>query len=456
MDHIFDAVKNRTQLQSKFGYGITTADTYLKHIQACAGEGVCSASNPWAQVANAPEWGAVVKEAGNKLVYSNDETVVKQETVTTNSSDFKASLSNKDTVVPPKTIMVFRNVVTTPKKDRDGDILRTGGAEIDDKMPLLWQHMHVAPIGRMIEVVDHNKNELVVTSAIIDSALGKDTANLVEFGALRISHGFLPKEFKELEQNDGEMPGYDITKFEIMEESVVSVPSNTDAIIEAVSRGKLADPLVKSWAQHYFDNRPIIVSGVDMSQLAQDSEKQIQSISEDDEKITIVLDKGEQSQGEADAEDENEPEQTQEAEADSGSGCGCGKTNDRAIEIKAGRTLSKANEQRLADAKELIDEVSSAPSGEVKSKYKAMAKEATRMVGEVLAQSGGDDGDEEIKSDAPSHPGLEDIAKQLLVMSQDGDPYLLKRLALVLGETADAKIRQQQDEDFKSAIAGLL
>ena len=288
-DKILNSIRQRPQIKSRFGYGITTADTYLKHIEACAGESVCCNSNPWSREANSPQWSSVMKAASEKLVYSNEETVVKQETVTTNSSDFKSVLHDKDTVVPAKTIMVFRNIVTTPKKDRDGDVLRTGGAEIDKMMPLLWQHMHVAPIGRMLEVVEHNEKELIVTSAVIDSALGNDTANLVEFGALRISHGFLPKEFKELEKRDGEMPGYDITKFEIMEESVVSVPSNTDAVIEAVSRGKLADPLVKSWAQHYYDNRPLIVTGVDMSNLIETSEKNIHSIEETDETVTIVF-----------------------------------------------------------------------------------------------------------------------------------------------------------------------
>ena len=546
-DKILNSVRQRIGTKSAFGYGITTADTYLKHIQACAGETVCCSSNPWSRQANSPAWPSVMKEAEQKLVYSNDETIVKQDTVTTNSSDFKSVLHDKDTVVPAKTIMVFRNIVTTPKKDRDGDVLRTGGAEIDKMMPLLWQHMHVAPIGRMLEVVEHNEKELVVTSAVIDSALGNDTANLVEFGALRISHGFIPKEFRELEERDGESPGYDITKFEIMEESVVSVPSNTDAVIEAVSRGKLADPLVKSWAQHYYDNRPLIVTGVDMSKLIQTSEKNIHSIEETDDTVTIVFAKTDVEEAAEEVADEvavDQPVEEASVQEDEekaapdevavgdyvewnvGDDTAHGKiieiVDDGEIEIpdtefvitgteddpaalievcdenyeptgvlvghllsaltkidytepveepaeepaeeaeensadershdcgctKSGKVLSKGNEYKIANAKELIDEVAAAPDGDVKGKYKAMAERGSKYLKEVLEEAGyGDDKDDEDKSVT-----LESVAKQMLEMADGADANLLKRVALVLNETADAKFRQREHDELESIL----
>ena len=509
MDHseIIEAVRGRKNIRSQFGYGITTADKYMKHIQACAGEGACSTNLPWSNIANAPAWDTVVKEAGNKLVYSNEDTQVKSETVTTNSSSFKDVLANKDTQVPPKTIMVFQNIVTSPKKDRDGDVLRTEGAEIDQRMPLLWQHMHVAPIGRMLEVVGHNEKELVVTSAVIDSALGNDTANLIEFGALRISHGFIPKEFKELEPKEHEQPGYEITKFEIMEESVVSVPSNTDAIIEAVSRGKLADPLVKGWAQHYYDNRPTIVTGVDMSKF----EKHAQIIAEDDDSYTIKFGKMVEDEKPEDeeevqpedqeeiAEDEQESEdpykeasapeaEAVEAEAKGDGDCqpecdqcgGSGKSDDDESdeddeeeeeeaqeeageaaeddaddkeitpEIKGGRVLSKGNEYKIASAKEMMDEVAAAPDGDVKGKYKAMAERSSKYLKEVLEEAGYmDDKDDDDKS-------VEQVAKHLLVLAESGDPNMLKRVALVLGETADAISRQQDDQELRDILESLL
>ena len=537
-------IRNREVARSAFGYGVTTADQYLKHIQACAGEGICRSSNPWSGVADAPGWDTVVKEAAGKLVYSNEDTVVKSETVVTNSSDFRKALDNEETEVPPRTIMVFQNIVTTPRKDRDGDVLRTDGAEIDSKMPLLWQHMHVAPIGRMLEVVDHSHDQLKVTSAVIDSALGNDTANLIEFGALRISHGFIPLEFQELDVKDGEVPGFDITRFEIMEESVVSVPSNTDAIIEAVSRGKLADPLVKGWAQHYFDNRPVPVSGVDSSAWSQV------------DTLTVDLAKApetapEESAEEADKVAENEAGVTEEAnavaeDADNAgkaeTGCTCGP--DKSVELpfppfanehscslsdpenfdefrrdekesngkvfsviyghdpetdmwqaqayrylredwteaeakehcddngglmfepaiggeesvvvaaKGGRVLSARNTKNIETAVELITDIAEAKPENVSTSYRALAREAVRSLGDVLKEATPADEDE--KETLQGDDCVESIAKELLIKADDADSGLLRRVALVLSETADAKDRQREAAEFQAIISNVI
>ena len=449
---LLDSIKGRSGVRSQFGYGITTADSYLKHIQACAGEGVCRSNNPWSKVADAPDWASVVKAAGKTLVYSNEDTRVKSETVTTNSSDFRKTLNDEETIVPPRTIMVFQNIVTTPKKDRDGDVLKTEGAEIDASMPLLWQHMHVAPIGRMIEVVEHSKDKLLVTSAVIDSALGNDTANLIEFGALRISHGFIPKEYQELDTKEGDMPGFEITKFEIMEESVVSVPSNTDAIIEAVSRGKLADPLVKEWAKHYYENRPIVVSGVDMEKFILNPVEK-----SSDEPETTAAEEVETAAPEDKEEINNETVVCESCEGE----CEC----DEKVEEKAatptedfidkgGRVLSARNAKAIESAVELIDDISQADPDDVSARYRALANEALRGLQSILKDAGDEDEtsrDTETDSDGKSL-SLEDTAKQLLAMAGDAEPSLLKRVALVLNETADATKRQRDDDEFKAVL----
>ena len=544
---LLDSIKGRKGARSQFGYGITTADSYLKHIQACAGEGVCRSSNPWSAVADAPDWSSVVKEAGNKLVYSNDDTRVKSDTVTTNSSDFRKTLNDEDTIVPPRTIMVFQNIVTTPKQDRDGDVLKTEGAEIDAAMPLLWQHMHVAPIGRMIEVVEHSKDRLLVTSAVIDSALGNDTANLIEFGALRISHGFIPKEYQELDTKEGDMPGFEITKFEIMEESVVSVPSNTDAIIEAVSRGKLADPLVKEWAKHYYENRPIVASGIDMEKFildpvaksaepdddeteteteADDSPVEIidEDVSgedghDDDEKESCCDEIGEcgcdsaaeekagkpypnehacrlespdkyndfrRDEREADngkvytviyghdssddawheqafrylKEDWDEAEARQHCDGHNGQTFEPATATEDSIDLttKGGRVLSARNAKAIESAVELIEDISKADSSDVSARYRALANEALRGLQSILKDAGDEDEtsrDTETDSEGKS-VSLEDAAKQLLVMAGDADPTLLKRVALVLNETADATERQRDEDEFKAVLKSLV
>ena len=49
--------------------------------------------------------------------------------------------------------------------------------------------------------------------------------------------------------------GWDISEYEMQEDSLVSVPSNTDAVVTAYSRQKLRTPEFKNWARSYYDLR---------------------------------------------------------------------------------------------------------------------------------------------------------------------------------------------------------
>lgn len=239
----------RSQAKTSHGYGICTADRYVGGVVRSffRGGGLESPED-------------IIKESRAHLTYMNED--MGAEGFYTNDSDIELYCKKRGIEKPVHTLMIFENVVTTPKKDRDGDILRTEGAEIDPFMPLLWHHIPSMPVGKMIKVLVHNKKRLVVATAVIDSALGHDVAALVEFGALRISHGFRPLEFEALEskEEDGEPVGLDIKRFEIMEQSVVSVPSNTDAVISAADRGKLSDPMVKQWASSLRKGTPASVA----------------------------------------------------------------------------------------------------------------------------------------------------------------------------------------------------
>jgi hypothetical protein len=44
---------------------------------------------------------------------------------------------------------VFRGIATTPTPDRVGDIIDHKGMRFKNPLPLLWQHKHDAPIGRV-------------------------------------------------------------------------------------------------------------------------------------------------------------------------------------------------------------------------------------------------------------------------------------------------------------------
>jgi rRNA-processing protein FCF1 len=94
--------------------------------------------------------------------------------------------------------------------------------------------------------------------------LTADAAKLIEADVLRFSHGFRTLDWEDRFDKSGAWLGFDIKSFEIMEESLVSVPSNIDAEIEMYSRDKLKSALMKSHAKLLFDARPVVVPGSEL------------------------------------------------------------------------------------------------------------------------------------------------------------------------------------------------
>lgn len=259
---LIDLIRNRKS-RSELGYGILTADKYVSSVADCVGHDAC-------RKYEGMDVGLLIKESSQKLTYSNEDMVafgIKS------SGDLSEWLSD-DIELPPNTLMVFRHVLTTPRKDRDGDILRTGGATPDPKMCLLWQHIHTLPIGKMLEVVEHNDEVLKNVSAIIDIGdLAHDAAVMMANGMGRFSHGFRAITWEQLKEESGETTGptgFDIKTFEIMEESIVSVPSNVDAQTEEIlmtlqSRKEVKSDIVRDFIQKsVVEKRPLSTPGVDV------------------------------------------------------------------------------------------------------------------------------------------------------------------------------------------------
>jgi HK97 family phage prohead protease len=159
-----------------------------------------------------------------------------------------------------KAALTFDCCITSTRRDRDGDVLESSGAEVDPRCPLLWQHIALQPIGRLDAITSRNADRVFAQCSIADTELGRDAATLVAFGALRISIGFRPITFEPLDRR-GSDPGFRISKLEIMEISTVSIPSNQDAIITAFSREKLHHPLVKQYAIGLKNKLPMMVKG---------------------------------------------------------------------------------------------------------------------------------------------------------------------------------------------------
>lgn len=250
--HLVRAISGRPERK-----GISTAFGSLHDLQSCLdGTGSC----PWKMLNGTTErqWRRVLKESKRRLVYQDDDMGIDKDSFT---KEFKDVAVRE---MPPHGIALMNIRTTSTKKDRDGDVLESGGAEVDALGPVLFNHMPFETIGRLIRVIKKTPKFLDERIALVDTPMGNDMLKLAEFGALRISHGFIPKEWEPLDAKDPR-GGFRIKQFEIMERSLVSVPSNTDAIIQLIDKQKLFSPIVKSWAKSFYDARPSQGIGMDLN-----------------------------------------------------------------------------------------------------------------------------------------------------------------------------------------------
>lgn len=134
-------------------------------------------------------------------------------------------------------------IASTPKQDRDNDILDMVGAKFALPIPLLWQHNHNEPIG---EVTDATVTDdgIEITATIVkieeDGALKSRTDEAwqsIKSGLVKcLSIGFRPLEYNYLEDSWG----LHIKEWEWYELSAVTVPTNPDAMITSVKKIKQA------------------------------------------------------------------------------------------------------------------------------------------------------------------------------------------------------------------------
>jgi hypothetical protein len=260
MDQLLRSIQQRSQKQTEFAYGILTADKYVATLGEYVGPEGCRRITGNSRTG----FHDLLRKASNTLVYSNPEMLMEQITGDKRMAGFKLKME-----LPKNTLMSFRHVLTSSMEDRDGDTLHSDGATIDPKMLLLWQHVHTQPIGKYLVTIDQSTKRLVVESCIVDvNKLCHDAAVMVDNDMGRFSHGFRALEFTETKARDpGRQHGFDVTKFEIMEESLVSVPANIDArteevILSLVEGHKLTSPLMKCVGRGIRDRRNVSVPGI--------------------------------------------------------------------------------------------------------------------------------------------------------------------------------------------------
>ena len=269
-DLLLKDVRSRQEPDNNFNYGIMTADRFVKTLQDCVGSDLCYRYAAKGKIS----FQDALTKAAETLTYS-DEGMVTEDVYL----DFKARFKRENDVELPKnTLMVFRHVLTTDSKDRDGDILRTKGAKVDPKLLLLWQHVHTLPIGKMVTISNHTEKKLEVVSAIVDlNELAHDAAVMVDNDMGRFSHGFRALEYEKIKSKSPvggkEKPGgFDVKGFEILEESLVSVPANADAeiqevMLDLIESDKLTSSMMKGYGKQIRSSQTSVSSagGLDLN-----------------------------------------------------------------------------------------------------------------------------------------------------------------------------------------------
>jgi hypothetical protein len=189
-------------------------------------------------------------------------------------------------------------------------------------------------------------------------------------------------EFSQLKEAEGNTTsgGFDVKRFEIMEASVVSVPSNVDAevmdkMVGLVESGKLTSPMMKAVGKSLRQLMPVRVAGVDLSELTAEKErhedengaKQNEAI-EAETKETGCTCGGASKEADDDRDDGNQNVATQNTEVSAvldGSAKAESLEEDKMTSTtdqtgdseKAGRTISRATMDVLKECADDMDEL---------------------------------------------------------------------------------------------------
>lgn len=147
-----------------------------------------------------------------------------------------------------------RFTISTDTIDRHGDTVSVEGWKLENyrKNPVvLWGHDYsMLPVGkaRDLRVEDGKLKATVVFTAPGVSRFNDTVFELIKGGFLNAtSVGFSPKKWSWSEDDDRRL-GIDFEEQELLEFSVVSVPANPEALIEARSAGADLAP-VEDWAR---------------------------------------------------------------------------------------------------------------------------------------------------------------------------------------------------------------
>lgn len=141
----------------------------------------------------------------------------------------------KDEGEPERTMTA---VISSANIDRVGDRVLPGAFKNLGKdgktIPLLWSHDRSSmPIGKSVWIKNSHKDKTVVGKFVFrNNPQSKDVWDMINEGFItKVSVGFNVLS-EGWEQND--FQGYDISKAELLEVSLVNIPANRDAVVQGV------------------------------------------------------------------------------------------------------------------------------------------------------------------------------------------------------------------------------
>ena len=151
-------------------------------------------------------------------------------------------------------------IISSESVDRFGDIIRVKGWDLKAfrKNPVfLFGHdSRQPPIGQATKVTKAAPL-LLGTAQFMDADISPFADSVFKMFVQRflrsVSVGFMPKDFKRIEDDDGNFMGIEFIKQELLEFSAVPVPANPDALVAARSFGIDVQPF-KSWAEDTLDD----------------------------------------------------------------------------------------------------------------------------------------------------------------------------------------------------------
>jgi len=178
-------------------------------------------------------------------------------------------------VITEKSADEFTAIASSEMKDRHGDIVKADGWDLKsykDNPILLFMHDHTKPIGKATKVwIDKTSGKgKLMFKGLISSATEEARAakQLMMEGILNsFSVGFMPME----------MDGNTITKSELHEISLVSVPANPDARLQVAKSLKDAgfeDSIIEKFVPEASDNREV----VELRELVTELKNELESV----------------------------------------------------------------------------------------------------------------------------------------------------------------------------------